>query len=380
MGLGALVDAAAGVLAVMALFSLAATAMQEAVAQLFNTRGRVLRDGIVALLKAHAPVGLDPARTREYFNTEFYKAAGFDALTHEPVSGVSHAIQRIGLAIQRVEKPLPSAIPPRRYAEALLKLGAKDGRDEAARRAMDAIDIIESRLGGAYTAFSAARGTQDAARAAQDVAAAAEHARRQIADAREVVEARIAHYEREFNEAMDRAKGWYARRARTTLFLIGLLLAMGANIDILSYGERLLTEEAFRTRAAAHADLLGQRLQAQEARDPTQGGEPAAEDDAKRLELNDVEALATELAGLGVQVGWCAAPDPEAPPPLTMLGEAMAAAPICPAGEAVRLPTIRALIGWFIIAFGVTLGAQFWYDLFRKALDLRSSGRVGRTA
>jgi hypothetical protein len=39
-------------------------------------------------------------------------------------------------------------------------------------------------------------------------------------------------------------------------------------------------------------------------------------------------------------------------------------------------PSLSKLGCWLLIAFGVTLGAQFWFDLFKKLVDLRSAGQV----
>lgn len=57
-----------------------------------------------------------------------------------------------------------------------------------------------------------------------------------------------------FDQGMDRVTGWYIRRAKNVLFLLGFMMAMIVNFDIIGYGGQLLNDEDLRNRAVAQAE------------------------------------------------------------------------------------------------------------------------------
>lgn len=56
-----------------------------------------------------------------------------------------------------------------------------------------------------------------------------------------------------FDNGMDRVTGWYVRRAKNVLFLLGFLMAMIANFDIIGYAGQLLKDEELRSRMVTQA-------------------------------------------------------------------------------------------------------------------------------
>jgi hypothetical protein len=77
----------------------------------------------------------------------------------------------------------------------------------------------------------------------------------------------------------------------------------------------------------------------------------------------EMQELVTSLTGLGVKVGWeCGSDLPQASSTfaverLGLLG--------CGEGRGFGT-TMSQILGWLIIGLSVTLGAQFWFDLFQR--------------
>lgn len=410
MGFGALIDTAIGVTVIIVLFSLVATAIQEAVAQLINMRGKMLREGLVQLLCDNAPIKRagDGTRVAQADFEDFKKAVRIETLVPPRSIGRTWVGRQVNavLDVLRGDEPMPSAIPPRRYAEAMLDLmQEKDARAALVVRTRTLTERKARQIDGLLAEIETATDSSVIADLRARVEAIGTDVRLTLACVASTVDERLAHYELEFNETMDRVSGWYARKAQMALFFIGLFLACGANIDLLRYSDRLLTDEMLRAKVVAYAEVLDANPPA-----ATRGGgaEPAAEtggetgaEDTEETDLADQEELAArnindlaqQLGSLGVPVGWCApvqladapggAASPQPGPGDAPLGtDADGAATsagwsFCGAGRQVRLPTLPAVVGWFLIGFGTTLGAKFWYDLLRALLDMRTSGRQG---
>ena len=62
-----------------------------------------------------------------------------------------------------------------------------------------------------------------------------------------------ANIEAWFNSGMDRVSGWYKRKTQWILFWIGLVLAVGLNINTLTIADHLYQNEAARTQLADRA-------------------------------------------------------------------------------------------------------------------------------
>jgi len=409
MILGALISIALGILSVMILFSLTATALQEAIAQLLNTRGKRLRDGIVVLLEQNFPDEIDPKRSLRFFYDQFYQAAELNTLTTRTPSNFALRLwDRLKLALRGGDKKLPSAIEPRRYAEAVFKLlGNKTERNALALQAQALVETGEKQLLEQLKSASAMLGDKgigdegiDGAglstngakseKIAVSVADASDAIQEMIGRAQSLVEARLHELEEEFNQTMDRVSGWFTRQVKMTLFLIGLFLAMGANIDLIGYAQRLLTDENLRNKAEIYAQLLAESQTNQPetgALGSSDEGTSFADGGAlqgQAISPASLHDLVNELDRLDVQIGWCepipTMPDGTQPTEPTASGAPEDWMGLCQAGEQVRWPPSPSqIVGWFLIGFGVTLGGQFWFNLLRRLLDLRTSGRIQGT-
>jgi hypothetical protein len=140
-----------------------------------------------------------------------------------------------------------------------------------------------------------------------------------------------------FDSTMDRASGWYKRRAQAILLVIGLVLAAGANLSALTVGERLWTDASLRSVVNAEA---------QQVTTPTTT--PGTQSSPGPLERaqNDLKTIDR----LGFPAGWGGVNRP--------------------AGWG----WWASLLGWAFTAFAVSLGAPFWFGLLNKFVNLRGTG------
>lgn len=135
-----------------------------------------------------------------------------------------------------------------------------------------------------------------------------------------------------YDRHMELVSVWYRRQTRWFLFFAGLVMAISLNLDAVHTGATLYRDDDVRAAVVAEAQLL-----ARTECTLTDGEDAAA----------DVECLRTELDGaVALPIGWA---DPD-----TSAG-----------GWALRV------LGWVIVAGSVTVGAPFWFDLLRRALNVR---------
>lgn len=140
-----------------------------------------------------------------------------------------------------------------------------------------------------------------------------------------------------FDAAMARLEGSYKRWSQLVLLLVGLAIAVGANVSayriaITLYNDRVVSEAvtATATRVA---------------------GDPAA------LTGDELAAFADdidELGALGLPIGW----------------------DDWNSGAG----TVGTVLGWGLTGLLIMLGAPFWYDLLTRLVALRSTGSKPATA
>ncbi len=144
-----------------------------------------------------------------------------------------------------------------------------------------------------------------------------------------------------FNNAMDRANGWYKRNRQVGAFVIALILAALINVDSINIATHLWREPTLRQAVVAQAERY--KL-------------PAA-DTQEQTPLQDVGELETtfnelqqSLKKLDLPIGWKKTPQ-----------------------DWGILSTIGGLI---ITAAAATLGAPYWFDILQKLIGIRSTGKV----
>ncbi len=140
-----------------------------------------------------------------------------------------------------------------------------------------------------------------------------------------------------FDESMARASGWYKRRAQAVGLVLAVALVLAVDANTLDYIEDLRTDATLRETLSETAAASGA------AGDPVAS---AAPDVAMQMLLGQLDQL---------PLGWDD-------------GDSFAARFRDPA------VALWSVAGWLMTVLAVSLGAAFWFDLTKKALNLRASG------
>jgi len=331
-----LLDTTIGLILIVMLLSMLASALQELIAAWFNRRGRRLEQAILQLLSgaspAPVPQGSAPETTPAVsplaglwrfiaspFRTTLDPAvrehglAGA-VLTHGRLAGLFH------------QRRLPAYVPGEPFADALI--------DVLRRQASDAAPTAE---GLAWAIAQLPAGTTREALSSLLVAAAGDTTR-----FRSGVMAWYA-------DTMDRVSGWYAREVRNILLAIGLILAAVLNVDALHLAARISADATLRASLVAAAQTVRPPAEPQQGATPR--GEDAAAEEAKRL--------MAEIRALGLPIGWsaCNLRCTSGLPPKSII-----------------VAVLWALPGWLLTGLAVSMGAPFWFDLLQKLLRVRAAG------
>lgn len=128
-----------------------------------------------------------------------------------------------------------------------------------------------------------------------------------------------------FDEGMSRVSGWYRRRAKLFIFIIGATVTIATNASSVHMAEELWRNDALRTQIAAQAQVA------------------AEERDVSKLEPINLENLES------FPIGWAER-------------------------EGGWLDWLKRVLGWLITTAAVSLGAPFWFDLLGKVANLRGAG------
>jgi hypothetical protein len=153
-----------------------------------------------------------------------------------------------------------------------------------------------------------------------------------------------------YDNVMDRASGWYKRRTQQILLLIGLGIAVLFNADTFSMYERLSSDPQNLQEVVALAENY---VRVNEETDFSQRENVAfdqALDDLELVLANEIESIRSPLG-----LGWEG-----------FLDEAASFEP---------LDWLAKILGFFVTALAISLGAPFWFDLLRKLVNIRAAGK-----
>jgi hypothetical protein len=126
-----------------------------------------------------------------------------------------------------------------------------------------------------------------------------------------------------FDDAMDRASGWYKRRTQKWTVALAVALTIAANADTIDISKRLWTDSVLRGGVVEYA-------KAHQGQITTNG-----------------------LTSVGSLIGWANADS--IPQDLRDWGLRLA--------------------GWLFTAIAVSLGSPFWFDVLNKFMNLRNAGK-----
>ncbi len=280
MSLSAVLEVVLGLSFLFAVLSLVVSGVSELIAAVFKLRARTLEKGISNLLA-------DQSDTDAFY---------------------SHSLIR---SLYRGDRR-PSYIPPDKFALALL--------DAKVKPAVGAVGEERTAVAGVIKALppGPVRDTLDLL----------------WRDAQNDIQGFRRSVEGWFDDAMERVSGWYRRLTQIILLILGVVLAVGLNVNTITVAQRLWSDAPLRTAVVEQAQRTGQ---------------PAASDErAVKDALQSVQSGLKTVSGLSLPIGWTKQANPS-----TWYG---------------------ALAGWFLTAMAISMGAPFWFDVLGRVARMRSTG------
>lgn len=308
-------DVAVGLSYTFLAVSLLCSATREAIASLFQTRAKVLLDGVLTMLHESAVKprvrGIVPSLLRLFRREGGFrldqlgdKSLAADVMRHPLITGMA----------QRGR--MPSYIPSSMFARAFVStLTARYGKGQTAAALLDSVGnegLTRTLLALMGEGPGDAAALEDAVRIWYDT-------------------------------VMERISGWYKRRSQFVLFLVGLFYACVMNIDALQLSQRLWTDAALTAQVVQQAETAAPKAA------------PAPVVGAPLEQAKQAKAQAASLQQL--PIGW----------PSDRFDGVSGAWPI-------TIALFYALIGWIATAFAASLGSPFWFDGVGWLLALRGTG------
>jgi hypothetical protein len=319
-------DVAIGMIFVYLLLSLLCTAVLEVIAAAFKLRAKNLEAGIRSLFSD----GFGPGG--QAFVKQIYDHGLVAGLYRDTSVDLQVAS---GGGYQKPSKlgtrQLPSYIPSRTFALSLI----------------DILNTARAEGNAAVPAIKAALTALPDSKAKQALLSF-------FADAGGDIEQLRTHFENWYNDAMDRASGWYKKRSQYILLVIGLLVAVSINADTINIARTLYLDPGVRQATVAEATGYLKNTTESTATSSTEvdsSGDPELSqlrNKLRSLQENIKKISAAESSTL-LPVGWKEGFTPNQ----LLRGESIA--------------------GWVLTAIALSLGAPFWFDLLNKFMVIRST-------
>lgn len=181
-----------------------------------------------------------------------------------------------------------------------------------------------------------------------------------------------------FDKGMDRLSGSYKRWSQFWLFLMGVVLAVGMNVDCFK-----LVQSVGKAEVSAIASEAAAKIIADQKSDP-----------GAALNLED---MLKTLDSLSLPIGWKNCGDEtkqERPAPDANAGATGDTKPASDAGSNAKDTAtcvsslagflsdstehpgncVAQILGWLLTGFLISFGAPFWFDLVSKFINIRSGG------
>jgi len=173
------------------------------------------------------------------------------------------------------------------------------------------------------------------------------------ADAGQQLDKFKAEIEQWFNDTMDRVSGWYKRRTQLVTFVVAVGVAVTLNADTIRIATTLWTNPTLRAALVVQAEQAVQ----QHDSNPPETTIPTVKESLKQVQ------------SLPLPLGWTSAnkvdsatnrEDPRAAPDSFW-------------------EILIKVLGLFITACALTIGAPFWFDILKKFINIRGAGKPSDT-
>ena len=168
--------------------------------------------------------------------------------------------------------------------------------------------------------------------------------------------------ESSYNDAMDRVSGWYGRKAKRTILLLGIITSILLNIDTIEITQTLWKNKE---KAKALSDIA---VNSMDKIEHSGSGFELKGDNGEILYSikNEPGAnfsnIVAEVSSFPIPIGWDATS-------LDLFSK--------PKWGWILLTKI---IGWAITGLAIFLGAPFWFDVLSKIVNLRGTGKKPEVA
>ena len=239
----------------------------------------------------------------------------------------NHPLVRV---LYKDRSDLPSYIPARNFALALMDLAAPGGAKGAAPANPNSspAPVMESfRQGVAATVKSEVvkRGLLALIDASGDDPAALR-----------------GNIENWYNSSMERVSGWYKRRTQRIITVLGIALAMVLNADSVAITQTLWHNAALRSSTLQAAQIYNEQRK------------------------SGAQTAIPNISSLNLPIGWNAQDNAHKLPARLMADPKMFLS-----WSLYQLDLHW--LGWFITGLAISLGAPFWFDLLNKFIVVRST-------
>ena len=338
-----ILDVAIGMAFIYLLLSLIASAIQELLSSLVESRSANLYNGIRSLLSGDTTL-LELVYAHGLI-AGLYKnpRVDFAGFGRSSFARLRLALQPV-LGIPRINAPadpfpaydpllLPAYIPARTFALALM-----DILNQTKASGPDIMRSIRQTLGSttpgnkAYVALDAL-----ALRAGDDQ------------------QAFQGYLEDWYNDAMDRVSGWYKQHVQNILLIVALLLSVAFNVDSIRVGKMLWIEPTLRQAITTAADTFITHPP------PLTPPPPSASPDTPGQNLAETVAAFNQVSNaLNLPVGW----HRNLPEYWNILRN--------PSWNLART-LLQSVVGWIITAAALSFGAPFWFDTLNRFMIVRGT-------
>ncbi|MEJ8848505.1 hypothetical protein [Variovorax rhizosphaerae] len=362
-------EMAIGMVFIFLMLSLVVSAIREAIEARLQDRAKLLGRGLKEVLGGDAPLKSGTGVQGDELIVKFYGHPLIESLYSGPFDKklLQYKRNTLGLWIPKYlmsffvgRTKMPAYIPARSAALALLDLARTRGLAQGNGTNSTAVALGELKLSEVRLALQ----EQKDSRVARALLAA-------LAESGEDVEKGVKAVQDWYDGSMDRVSGWFKRETQQILFVLGLVVAVGLNVDAIFMVKFLASNEAVRTRLVETAVESAKsperkasvdRLRAPEAPSAPASTSPEAQGTpgtpAEPGKPSDPDANVTKaidrFVKLSLPIGWTQTQWQE-----------------------FRRQDWQVIawsvVGWLLTAFALSFGAPFWFDVMNKLMVIRST-------
>lgn len=322
-------DLALGMIFIYLLLSLICTAINELIESFLKLRSVDLEQGIREILQDYDGNGL----AKQFYDHPIIFSLFRD--TYDP-----EKIRNRGSSNNKKKRytrgtGLPSYIPAKTFSFAMLDVLAKSNVPVQGGTAnAEPPDPMAALRNGIMNNPA----LQSNPRLQQVVLSVANASGGEVSKVREIIEGW-------YNSSMDRVSGWYTRRVKRIIFVMGFILAIAMNADSIAIFNSLANDKPVRNAVVAQATAFH-------------------ENHPDSVPPTELRTSTESLKKLGLPIGWGWRSD------LNHKAEISNLKAVPPAGFYSWLVKI---LGWLATALAISLGAPFWFDMLNKIMVVRAT-------